>query len=120
MRLPAAVLLVLPVAAAAQAADGRPPERIIVGMAQHLVQEHFMHSDAAGHYHIEFDLAQLHPQPQPNYWLVIGGFVSDQRIPNGYGAAIRLICDDFNKTECWELDKLVINGSIILDKGKPL
>ncbi len=74
----------------------------------------------AGHYHIEFDVAHLHPQPQANYWAVVGGFVSDQNTPNTYVAAVRLVCPDFAEVGCWRLEKLSINGEITLDRGEPL
>ncbi len=96
-----------------------PLHSMVVGMARHFVQEKFMFGDL-GHYHIEFDVEYLHPQPQPNYWAVVGGFVSDQNTPNSYVAAVRLICPDFVKVECWLLEKLAINGKIIFDRGEPL
>lgn len=92
---------------------------MIIGMAQHFVQEIFMF-ESLGHYHIEFDVAYLYPQPQPNYWAVIGGFVSDQNTPNTYVAAVRLICQDFNEVKCWRLEKLAINQTIIFDRGQSL
>ena len=101
-------------------ADSITPSRsMIVSIAQHFVQEQFMFG-SLGHYHIEFDVAYLHPQPDPDYWAVTGGFVSDQNTPNSYVAAVRLICPDSAKIECWQLEKLAINGSIVLDLGKPL
>ncbi len=96
-----------------------PLSSMVIGMAQHFVQEKYMFGPL-GHYHIEFDVAYLHPQPQPDYWAVVGGFVSDQNTPNTFVAAVRLICPDFAEVECWRLEKLAINGKIILDLGKPL
>ncbi len=96
-----------------------PPQSTVVAMAQHFVQEHFMHQ-SADHYHIEFDVAYIHPQPQPNFWAVSGGFVSDQNIVNAYVAAVRLICPQFNKVECWRLDKLAIDRTIILNRSDPV
>ncbi len=96
-----------------------PLPSMVIGMAQHFVQEKYMFG-GLGHYHIEFDVAYLHPQPQPEYWAVVGGFVSDQNTPNTYVAAVRLICPDFSKVDCWRLEKLAINGKIILDRGQPL
>lgn len=96
-----------------------PDDPTVVEMAQHLVQQQFM-LGSLGHYHVEFDVAYLHPQPQPNYWAVVGGFVSDQNNRNTYVAAVRLVCPDFDKVACWQLDKLAINGDVVLDRGKPL
>jgi len=50
----------------------------------------------------------------------VGGFLSDQNTPNSYVAAVRLVCPDFEKVECWRLEKLAINGEITLDRGQPL
>ncbi len=96
-----------------------PPQSTVIAMAQHFVQEHFMH-ESIDHYHIEFDIAYIHPQPQPDFWAVVGGFVSDQNIANTYVAALRLICPQFNKVECWRLDKLAINRAIIRNRGDPV
>ena len=88
-------------------------------MAQHFVQEQFM-LGSLGHYHIEFDVAYLHPQPEPDYWAVVGGFVSDQTTENTYVAAIRLTCADYLNVLCWQLEKLAINGTIVVDGGERL
>lgn len=98
---------------------GGPPDSTIVGMAQHLVQEHVMF-ESPGQYHIEFDMAYLHPQPDPNYWAVVGGYVPDQNHPNSYVAAVRLVCPTFDAVTCWRLDKLAINDAIVVDRGDPL
>ncbi len=97
-----------------------PLRSTAVAMAQHFVQEKFMFDPSLGHYHIEFDVAYLHPQPQPDYWAVVGGFVSDQNTPNTFVAAVRLTCPDFEKVECWRLEKLAINQKIILNLDNPL
>jgi hypothetical protein len=96
-----------------------PRQSTVVAMAQHFVQELFMH-ESADHYHIEFNIAYIHPQPQPNFWAVVGGFVSDQNVANTYVAAVRLICPQFTRIECWRLDKLAINRIIILNRGDPV
>ena len=118
MRL-AAFLLAFLSAGLATAETDAPLRSMIVSVAQHFVQETFMFG-SSGHYHIEFDVAYLHPQPQPDYWAVVGGFVSDQNTPNTYVAAVRLICPDSAAVECWRLEKLAINGTIVLDRGQPL
>ncbi len=111
----AAFLLALLCAGLAMAQTGRPSRATIVSMAQHLVQEQFMLGSLC-HYHIEFDVAYLHPQPQPDYWAVVGGFVSDQNVPNTFVAAVRLVCPDSLKVKCWRLEKLAINQEIVLDR----
>ena len=119
MKYLVAVLLVLLSAGPATAETDPPPRSTIVGMAQHLVQEQYMFG-SLGHYHIEFDVAYLHPQPEPGYWAVVGGFVSDQNVPNTYVAAVRLVCPDVAAVACWRLEKLAVNGEIALDRGEPL
>ena len=119
MKAVAAFLLALmPATAAAQEADAAL-RAMIVSMAQHFVQEHVMFATRE-HYHIEFDVAYLHPQPEPDYWAVVGGYVSDQSTPNTYVAALRQICPEFAKVECWRLEKLAINRELVLDRGDPL
>ena len=116
-----AIFLFALLAAGPATADSRVPSRaMIVSMAQHLVQEQYMFGSLVGHYHIEFDVAYLHPQPQPDYWAIVGGFVSDQNTPNTYVAAVRLICPEAAKVECWRLEKLAINQTIVLDRGEQL
>ncbi len=119
MKYVAAFLLPFLSASLATAETNAPLRSMVIAMAQHFVQEEFMFG-SLGHYHIEFDISYLHPQPQPDYWAVVGGFVSDQNTPNTFVAAVRLICPDFAKVECWRLEKLAINGKIILDWGEPL
>lgn len=119
MKYIAAFLLAFLSADPATAESRVPLRSMVIGMAQHFVQEKFMFG-SLGHYHIEFDVAYLHPQPQPNYWAVVGGFISDQNTPNTYVAAVRLICQDVKKVECWRLEKMAINQTIILDRDQSL
>ena len=46
--------------------------------------------------------------------------MSDQNMPNRYVAAVRLICGDFDDVACWRLEKLAINGEMILNESEPL
>jgi hypothetical protein len=119
MKYLAAVLCALLAVGPATAETLAPSRSTIVAMAQHFVQERFMFGPL-GHYHIEFDVSYLHPQPEPGYWAVVGGFVSDQNKLNSYVAAMRIICPQFADVACWRLEKLAINGAIVLDLGKPL
>ena len=119
MRYAAAFLLTLLIAGPGGAESDPPARSTVIAMAQHFVQEHFMFG-ASGHYHIEFDVTYLHPQPEPNFWAVVGGFVSDQNNFNTYVAAVRLICPESAKVTCWRLEKLAINGKILLNRSDPL
>ncbi|MGI9385523.1 MAG: hypothetical protein ACR2PO_20420 [Methyloligellaceae bacterium] len=119
MRSPALFLFGVLTAWPAEALADPPPVPVVVAMAQHFVQDHFMQSGTA-HYHIEFDTARLYPQPEENAWSVVGGFVSGQTTPNIYVVDVRLTCADFNKPGCWSLEKLEINRKVILDRGRPL
>ena len=119
MRSPALLLFGLLVAWSAEARSDAPPVPVIVAMAQHFVQDHFMQSGTA-HYHIEFDTARLHPHREANTWTVVGGFVSGQTTPNIYMVDVRLTCSDFNRPRCWSLEKMEINREVILDRGRPL
>ncbi len=121
MRYLVAFLLALLPAGLASAEVHTPVRAMVVSMAQHFVQEQFMFGSMGDvHYHIEFDVAYLVRQPEPNYWAVVGGFVTDQNTPNSYVAAVRLICPDQAKVECWRLEKLAINRKIVVDLGQPL
>ncbi len=77
MKYLAALLLALVTAGPAAAETHMPRLSIIVAMAQHFVQDRYMLGDM-GNYHIEFDISYLIPQPEPDYWAVVGGFISDQ------------------------------------------
>jgi len=93
-----------------------PPDPMIVAMAQHFVQDRLMLAGGNEHYHIEFDRTFLYSQPRKTLWVVVGGYVSDQNTFNSFTAAVTLDCQDFNKVECWSLEKLSINGRIVLDR----
>ena len=114
-----AVLAVLLSATLAAAQSDAPPRSLVVSIAQHFVQEQAMFGNL-GHYHIEFDVAYLHPQPEPGYWAVVGGFMSEQSTPNSYVAAVRLVCPDFEEVTCWRLEKLAVNDTMVIDRGEPL
>lgn len=99
-------------------ADELPPDPMIVAMAQHFVQDRLMRVDSKEHYHIEFDNSFLYSQPRRTLWVVVGGYISDQNTPNSFTAAVHLDCPDFNKVKCWSLEKLSINGKIVLDRKR--
>lgn len=99
-------------------AKPKPPESMIIAMAQQFVLERFRR-DPTDHFDVAFDIVNIHPQPDPNYWAVIGGFMADaggkNYKPHAYGVAMRLVCADAEKLECWQLEKLVIDRKIILN-----
>jgi len=95
-----------------------PPDRYIIAMAQHFVQDRLMNADAKAHYHIESDNAFLYSRPRELLWVVVGGFVSDQSAQNSFTAAVVLDCEAYKDVGCWSLEKLSINGEIVLDRKK--
>ena len=103
---------------AAPALAEPPPDPMIVAMAQHFVQDRLMHNGGSEHYHIEFDRTFLYSQPRKTLWVVVGGYVSDQNNFNSFTAAVHLDCPDFNEVKCWSLEKLSINGKIVLDRKR--
>lgn len=104
--------------AAGPAAAEPVPEPMIVAMAQHFVQDRLMNAEGETHYHIEFDNSFLYSRPRKTLWVVVGGFVSNQNNRNSYTAAVMLECPDFEKVDCWSLEKLSINGQIVLDRDR--
>lgn len=95
-----------------------PPQPMIVAMAQHFVQDRLMRAEAQEHYHIEFDSSFLYSQPRKTLWVVVGGYIANQNTPNSFTAAVHLDCPEFEKVECWSLEKLSINGEIVLDRKR--
>ncbi len=95
-----------------------PLDPMIVAMAQHFVQNRLMLQSGTEHYHIEFDTTVLYSQPRKALWVVVGGYVSDQNTPNSFTAAVTLDCPDHSKVSCWALEKLSINGKIVLDRKR--
>jgi hypothetical protein len=77
-----------------------------------------MTAKAAEHYHIEFDNSFVYSQPRQTLWVVVGGYVSDQSTFNSFTAAVLLECPEFQKVGCWSLEKLSINGKIVLDRKR--
>jgi hypothetical protein len=118
MRRRSTLCAVLTGLAAFAAAAAQVPLPYIVAMAQHFVQDRLMSSSETEHYHIEFDNAFVHSQPRKTLWVVVGGYVSDQNKFNSFTAAVGLDCPDFEKVECWSLEKLSINGTIVLDRKR--
>jgi hypothetical protein len=104
--------------AAAQSPIPQSPMPYIVAMAQHFVQNRLMTSTARDSYHIEFDQSFVYSQPRKTLWVVVGGYVSDQNDFNSFTAAVLLDCPEFQKVECWSLEKLSINGKIVLDRKR--
>jgi len=115
--IPLLLIAGLAAARAAPAADSSPLP-YVVAMAQHFVQNRLMKATATEHYHIEFDQSFVYSQPRETLWVVVGGYVSDQNIFNSFTAAVFLDCPEFEKVACWSLEKLSINGKIVLDRKR--
>lgn len=111
------LVLVLALPGHSSAAES-PPHPMIVAMAQHFVQDRLMRAGAQEHYHIEFDNAFLYSRPRKTLWVVVGGYMSNQSIPNSFTAAVHLDCPAFEKTACWSLEKLSINGKIVFNRKR--
>ncbi len=98
--------------------SAKPSNSMIIGMAQQFVLEHYQRQPAS-HFDIAFDIANIHPQPDKGYWAVVGGFMADaggkNYKPHAFGIAIRLVCPDHEKMKCWQMEKLVIDQTIILN-----
>jgi hypothetical protein len=102
----------------AASAAPQSPMPYVVAMAQHFVQDRLMKASATEHYHIEFDQSFVYSQPRKTLWVVVGGYVSDQYNFNSFTAAVLLDCPEFQKVKCWSLEKLSINGKIVLDRKR--
>ena len=103
---------------ASQGGGDVPDSGIIIGVAQQLVAQQLGLS-ADSRFDIAFDLTYIHPQPEPNYWAVVGGFMAalrtDQYEPHSYVAAVRLLCPNYRDLNCWRLDKFALDNRIIFD-----
>ena len=95
-----------------------PSDSMIIGMAQQFVLEHYKRQPE-NFFKIAFDIASIHPQPDSDYWAVVGGFMAaasnKNYKPHAFGIAMRLICPDHDKMQCWQMEKLVIDEKIILN-----
>lgn len=91
---------------------------MIIGVAQQFVLEHFKRQPA-DYFDVAFDIANIHPQPASGYYAVVGGFMADaggkNYKPHAFGIAMRLICPEHEKMKCWQMEKLVIDQTIILN-----
>ena len=120
MRVVFAVALFLTLAASgAQANDGRPSQGLIIAMAQQLVAKAMTHREER-QFAISFDVAYLHPQPDPDFWAVVGG-IALEHAPKRYKqhtyvAAVRLICARPKDMTCWQLEKLAIDDRILINE----
>lgn len=103
--------------AAAAAQEDPPPAGTVIAMAQHFIQDRLMGSRTE-HHHIEFDLAWIHSRPRKTLWVVVGGYASSQNRANSFTAAVLLECPDFRTPACWSLEKLSLNGQIVLDRRR--
>ncbi|GBF28333.1 hypothetical protein MnTg02_03397 [bacterium MnTg02] len=88
-------------------------------MAQHFVYQHILKKELT-FASVIFDVAAVHPQPEKNYWAVVGGYLTNRQFHNTFVAAIRLVCSDSENPDCWFLQKLAINQKIVLNISDPI
>ena len=113
-------LVVLFVLHATSHAADSPDEGLIISVAQHFVAE-FLDLPAASRFSIALDVSYVHPQPEGNYWAVVGGFMAEpsahQYEPHSFVAAVRLVCPEHQSIDCWRLDKLALDNRIVYRLG---
>ena len=75
---------------------------------------------------IEFDVTHPHPRQEGlhwivvGYWVQVGGFVTNQIDTKTYVAAVRPVCSDSDRVDCWQIEKRLVCGRVVLDFGMPL
>jgi hypothetical protein len=109
------LILALLIAFTRPAAADEPSERAIIGHAIELMIERLgLFGNAT------FGAAVVHPQPSGRYWAVVGeavsGGLTGHMRRHSYVAAVRLICDDADDAKCWRLEKLALDGRILLNR----
>jgi hypothetical protein len=97
------------------AAADEPSERAIIG---HAIELMIARLGVFGN--ATFGAAVVHPQPSGRYWAVVGeavsGGLTGHMRRHNYVAAVRLICDDADDAKCWRLEKLALDGRILLNR----
>lgn len=114
-----AILIMVPFNQPRAAVDSEEFGPLVAIMAQHFVYQHLLKKNQAFS-SVIFDVAAIHPQPERNYWAVIGGYLTNRQNHSTFVAAVRLVCSDPEKPDCWFLQKLAINHEIVLDISDPL
>ncbi len=119
MRPALCLSLFLLIAAPPVSAAAEPSERLVVEMALlHLVREVDTFANAS------FGPSVVHPQPGYRYWAVVGeavsGSLTGKLRQHVYVVAVRLVCDETAREECWRLEKLALDDRILFDRGEPL
>lgn len=94
---------------------GEPSDKVVIGHALELMVARLDFLANAS-----FGAAVVHPQPSGRYWAVVGeavsGALTGHMKRHSYVAAVRLICDDADDAECWRLEKLALDGRILLNR----
>ena len=87
----------------------KPDHKLVVAMAHHLVTEQLGTMARAS-----FGPTAIHPQPGGNYWAVVGELVSNaikgKMSNHTYVAAVRLVCGEIEKPDCWRLEKMALDS----------
>ena len=90
----------------------KPDQNLVIGMAQHLVTVQLGTLARAS-----YGPTTVHPQPGGDYWAVVGELVSNaikgKMSKHSYVAAVRLVCAETEKAECWKLEKMALDNRIV-------
>lgn len=69
---------------------------------------------------LSFDKPEIMPQPERGKYAVFGGYMAfsggGQPEPHAYGMAMRLTCPRQQDSECWQLEKLLIDQALVVDR----
>ena len=113
----AAPLIALILLTAVPSAAGRSKtDGFAVDMAQHFTIENF-HRPARTHFSVTLGASTIHSRSADGRWVVIGSFMAktgpDGYHPHNFVAMVKLTCSEFEKMECWQLQKLAIDNQMI-------
>lgn len=90
---------------------------ISAAVARFVTQHHS--SGSAERPRLNFDTPEIHPQDQAGKYAVIGGYMAfggDRPQPHAYGLTMRLTCPRQHDPDCWQLEKLLIDQNLVVDK----
>lgn len=94
-----------------------PDEAISAAMVRFITQHH--PSGSRERPRFSFDAAEILPQKEPGKYAVFGGYMAfggAQPSPHAYGLTMRQTCPRHDDPECWQLEKLLIDQALVVDK----